>query len=53
MESCSKCSSQIGYNESKGKKKKKKTKNKKQKKQKKKEKMFPLGIELLTIRSTA
>ena len=37
MESCSKCSSQIGYNESKGKKRKKKqkTKNKKTKKKQK------------------
>ena len=49
MESCSTCSSQIGYNDSKGKKQKKKTK----KKEKKEKKLFPPGIELLTIRSTA
>ena len=53
MESCSKCSSQIGNIDSKGKKqKKKKTKKQKQNKKQRK-KMFPPGIELLTIRSTA
>ena len=49
---CSKCSSQIGNIDSKGKKQKKKQKNK-NKTKKKRKKMFPPGIELLTIRSTA
>ena len=40
MESCSKCSSQIGYNDSKGKKQKKKTRKKQKTKKKQKKKTF-------------
>ena len=53
MESCSKCSSQIGNIDNKGKKQKRKKQKQKQNKKKKRKKMFPPGIELLTIRSTA
>ena len=52
MESCSKCSSQIGNIDNKGKNQKRKKQKQKQNKKKRK-KMFPPGIELLTIRSTA